>query len=56
MMERIILITRAKNPKLYKALLRKGGTVKFNSVIMTIKRPHKTLIENLAFKLKSILK
>ena len=42
--KKIIVITKEKNPRLYKVLRRKGGT-KFNSVVMTIKKQPKNLLQ-----------
>lgn len=48
-----IIITKQKNPKLYKALLKKGGTITFKTVSFTIhKKP--SFVENLLNKIKII--
>jgi len=48
-----IIITQQKNPKLYKALLKKGGTITFKTVSFTIhKKP--SFVENLLNKIKII--
>jgi len=49
-----ILITKQKNPKLYKALLKKGGTVTFKTTTMTIYKKKLTFFESLLSKIKSI--
>ena len=52
--KKIIVITRKRNPRLYRVLLRKGGTAMIGNVIMTIMKPKKSFVENVALKLKSI--
>lgn len=54
-----IIITKQKNPRLYKSLLRKGGTLKFKNYIMTIhssSKPKKSILQTLINKLNKIRK
>jgi hypothetical protein len=51
---KIIVITLEKNPRLYRVLLRKGGTAMIGNVIMTIMKPKKSFVENFTLKIKSI--
>ena len=53
--KKIIVITKEKNPRLYKVLRRKGGTVKFNSVVMTIKKQPKNLLQKISYHLKTLI-
>jgi hypothetical protein len=55
--KKIIVISKRKNPRLYRVVNRKGGTVVFSSMIMTTKKvPLKNnFIELLILKIKHIL-
>jgi hypothetical protein len=50
--QKIIFIKKQTNPKLYKVLLRKGGTVKINNVTMTILKPKRTFLDSLIYRVK----
>jgi hypothetical protein len=52
--QKIIFIKKQTNPKLYKVLLRKGGTVKINNVTMTILKPKRTFLDSLIYRVKSL--
>jgi len=51
----IILIDKEKNPKLYKAILQRGGTIKISSVIMTINKKNISLVTKIRKKIETIL-
>lgn len=55
--KKIIVISKRKNPRLYRVVNRKGGTVVFSSMIMTTKKTSLKInfIELLIQKIKHIL-
>jgi hypothetical protein len=49
--KRIIIVNKQKSPKIYRIILKKGGQVEFNNIIMTIKKPKVSLLQLLKSKL-----
>lgn len=49
--KRIIIVNKQKSPKMYRIILKKGGEVEFDNIIMTIKKPKVNLLQLLTSKL-----
>ena len=49
--KRIIIVNKQKSPKMYRIILKKGGEVEFDNIIMTIKKPKVNLVQLLKSKL-----
>ena len=49
--KRIIIVNKQKSPKMYRIILKKGGEVEFDNIIMTIKKPKVNLLQLLKSKL-----
>lgn len=49
--KQIIIVNKQKSPKMYRIILKKGGEVEFDNIIMTIKKPKVNLLQLLKSKL-----